>query len=84
MSIDGSVCFFVLYHYELNAILVKAITNVDDRSIFEAYKEVFEPLETKGYKPKMNVMDNQATKFIKSFSPKKNATYRLWNHTIIE
>ena len=38
MSIDGSVCFFVLYHYELNAILVKAVSNVDDHSIYEAYK----------------------------------------------
>jgi len=50
MSINGSVCFFVLYHYELNAILVKAIANVDDHSIYEAYKEVFETLEAKGYK----------------------------------
>jgi hypothetical protein len=53
MSINGSVCFFVLYHYELNAILVKPIANVDDRSIYEAYKEVFETLEAKEYKPKM-------------------------------
>ena len=71
MSIDGSVCFFVLYHYELNAILVKAIANVDGHSIYEAYKEVFETLEAKGYKPKMNVMDNQATKYIKKFLTKK-------------
>ena len=62
--IDGSVCFFVLYHYELNTILVKAIANIDDRSIYEAYKEVFKTLEAKGYKPKMNVMNNQATKYI--------------------
>jgi hypothetical protein len=34
MSIDGSVCFFVLYHYETNAILVKPIANVDNWSIF--------------------------------------------------
>ncbi len=61
MSIDGSVCFFVLYHYETNTILVKPIANVGNRSIFEAYKEVFETLEAKGYKPKMNFMDNQAT-----------------------
>ena len=74
MSIDGSVCFFVMYHYETNAILVKAIANVDDRSIFEAYKEIFETLEAKGYKPKMNVMDNQATKYIKKVSHRK----RMW------
>jgi len=50
--------------------LVKAIANVDNHSIYEAYKEVFETLEAKGYKPKMNVMDNQATKYIKKFLTK--------------
>ncbi len=65
VSINGSVCFFVMYHYKTNAILVKAIKNLDDHSIYEAYKEVFEMLEAKGYKPKMNVMDNQVTKYIK-------------------
>jgi hypothetical protein len=40
---------------------VKPIANVDDRSIFAAYKEIFETLEEKGYKPKMNVMDNVGT-----------------------
>ena len=77
MSIDGSVCFFVMYHYETNAILVKAIANVDDRSIFEAYKEIFETLEAKGYKPKMNVMDNQATKYIKKFLTEKECGLQL-------
>ena len=77
MSNDGSVCFFVMYHYKMNAILVKAIANVDDRSIFAAYKEIFETLEAKGYKPKMNVMDNQATKYIKKFLTKKECDLQL-------
>ena len=59
MSLDGSVCFFVLYHYETNSILATPITNLDDKSIFEAYKANFEMLEAKEYKPKVNVMDNQ-------------------------
>jgi len=77
MLIDGSVCFFVLYHYERNAILVKAIANVDDYCIYEAYKEVFETLEAKGYKPKMNVMDNQATKYIKKNLTKKECKVQV-------
>jgi hypothetical protein len=77
MSIDGSVCFFVMYHYKANAILVKAIANVDDCSIFDAYKEIFETLEAKGYKPKMNAMDNQATKYIKTFLTKKECNLQL-------
>ena len=67
MSYDGSVCFFVLYHYESNAILANPIAGLDDVSIFEAYKTYFEELKAKGYKPKLNVMDNQATKHIKKY-----------------
>jgi len=77
MLIDGSVCFFLLYHYETNTILVKPIANVDDRSIFAAHKEIFETLEANGYKPKMNVMDNQATKYIKRFLTKKECDLQL-------
>jgi hypothetical protein len=38
MSFDGSVCFFILYHYEFNTILSKPITGLDNMSIFTAYK----------------------------------------------
>jgi hypothetical protein len=41
MSFDGSVCFFVLYHYESNAILVTPIAGLDNVSIFNAYKKYF-------------------------------------------
>ena len=77
MSINGSICFFVLYHYELKAILVKAIANVDNHSIYEAYKEVFKTLEAKGYKLKMNIMNDQATKFIKKFLTKKECDLQV-------
>jgi hypothetical protein len=67
MSFDGSVCFFVLFHYESNAILATPIAGLDDMSIFKAYQAYFVQLEQKGFKPKLNVMDNQATKHIKKF-----------------
>jgi N-formylglutamate amidohydrolase len=66
-------------------ISVKVISNVDGHSIYEAYKEVFETLEAKGYKPKMNVMDNQATKCIKKFHIKKGCNLQVvepHNHSI--
>ncbi len=37
MLYDGSVCFFVLYHYESNAILATPIAGLNDVSIFSAY-----------------------------------------------
>jgi hypothetical protein len=38
MSFDGSVCFFILYHYESYAILARPIAGLDNMSIFTAYK----------------------------------------------
>ncbi len=57
----------MLYHYESNAILATPITGLNDVSIFNAYKTYFDVLTKKGFKPKSNIMDNQATKHIKKF-----------------
>ena len=67
ISFDGGVCFFVLYHYESNTILATPIAGLDNVSIFNAYMKYFEDLTAKGFKPQLNVMDNQATKHIKNF-----------------
>ncbi len=71
MSIDNSVYFVEMYHYDTNAILTQPTANLDNQSIFEAYKELFEALEAKGYKLIMNVMVNQATRYTTQFLTKK-------------
>ena len=66
-------------------ISVKVKSNVDDHRMYEAYKEAFETLEAKRYKPKMNVIDNQATKYIKKFHTKKECDLHVvepHNHSI--
>jgi hypothetical protein len=65
VSLDGSVCYLIIYHYESNSILATPITGLTDIIIFEAYKKQYEELEKKGFKIRLNVMDNQATKHIK-------------------
>jgi hypothetical protein len=77
MSLDGCICYLVMYHYESNAIIATPIDGMDDRTIFEAYKKNFEMLEAKGFKVKLNVMDNQATKFIIKFQEEKNCKIQL-------
>jgi hypothetical protein len=77
MSLDGSICFVVMYHYKINSILTTPIANLDDKSIFEAYKTNFKLLEVKGLKPKLNVIDNQATKHITQFLTKKECKLQL-------
>jgi hypothetical protein len=85
MSFDGSVCFFVLYHYESDAILTTPIAGLDNRSIFTAYKTYFKELTAKGFKPKLNIMDNQATNHIKINLTKNKCTLQVMephNHCV--
>jgi hypothetical protein len=77
MLLEGSVCFLVLHHYKSNCILSTPIAGLDDKSIFEAYKTRFKELKSKGFKPKLNVMDNQAMKHIKKFLTKNECKHQL-------
>jgi hypothetical protein len=85
MSLDGNVCFFVMYHYKTNAIFATPIPGLDSENILNAYKKNFEYLVSKGYTPKINVMDNQATKAIKPYLTPQQCRLQLvkpGNHRI--
>jgi len=77
MSLDGCICYLIMYHYESNSILATPIDSMDDMTIFEAYKKNFEMLEKKGFSVKLNVMDNQATKNIMKFLDEKDCKVQL-------
>ncbi len=67
MSLEGSVCFLILYHYKTNAIMALPITNFTDDSILATNIKQIELLERKGYKIKLNVMYNQACCIITNY-----------------
>ncbi len=77
MSLEGNVCFLVVYHYENNAILALPISGFIDNVIFRAYKEIYEMIELKGFVIRFNVMDNQASKVIKQFLTSKQCELML-------
>jgi hypothetical protein len=64
MSLEGNICFLIIYHYKMNAILALAIAGFSDKIIFAAYQH-HNLFKSKGYKIQLNVMNNQATKVIK-------------------
>jgi hypothetical protein len=53
------------------------IAGLDDKTIFDAYKIAFDELVSKGFKPKLNIMDNQATKYIKKLLTKEECKLQL-------
>ncbi len=71
MLFDGSVYFLIMYHYKANTIMATPIAGLDDVCIFKAYKLNFDNLKHKGYKPTLNIMDNQATNYIEMFLTKE-------------
>jgi hypothetical protein len=77
ISLDGSVCFLIMYHNESNAIFAIPIAGLDNVTIFEAYKKKFDELTKKVLKVKLNIMDNQATKHIKKFLTKEQCKLQL-------
>ncbi len=77
MSLNGSVCFFVLYHYKSNFILATPLKGLDGISIFNTYKMHFDDITSKGFKQKLNAMDNQATKHIKQYLTKQDCRLQL-------
>jgi hypothetical protein len=84
MSYNGSIIFFILYHYE-STVLTTPIVGLDNVSIFNSCKTQFELLTTTGFNPKLNFMDNQATKHITTFLTKNNYKLQLvelHNHRI--
>ena len=64
--------FFVAYDYDTNMIFAIPTKNLKDETIIAAFEQVFNELEGKGYKPKLNVTDNQAIKPITSFLQTKD------------
>jgi hypothetical protein len=77
MSLEGNVCFLIIYHYETNAILALPIAGFSDDIIFAAYQRQYHLLKLKGYKIRLNVMDNQATKVIKKFLDEEQCSLLL-------
>ncbi len=85
MLLEGNMCFFVVYHYESNAILVLQIVSFTDKAILAAYQQQYKLLESKGHEIQLNVMDNQACKVIKKYLTKKqcdNLLVKPNNHRV--
>ena len=58
-SVRNLQYIFVCYVYEANSILVKPMKSRNDKSFVEAYKEMYEDLEVRGFKSTLNVTDNE-------------------------
>ena len=61
MLLENKQYIFVAYNYTTNAIIVRAIVDREAPTIVAAFDDVFSYLERKGFKPRFNVLDNEAS-----------------------
>lgn len=76
-SYSGMTHMFVLYDYTTNAIIVRPLKNDKSESIIDAFKSALQYLTNKGFRPKLNIMDNVASKMIKEFLEKEKIDLQL-------
>ncbi|KAL7503953.1 hypothetical protein ACHAXN_001668, partial [Cyclotella atomus] len=78
MSMENKQYIFVAYYdYTTNAIIVRAITDRESTTIVNAFDDVFTYLENKGFKPRFNVMDNEASNAITKYLQAKTSNGNL-------
>ena len=76
-SIRNMQYIFVCYAYEPNAILVRPMKSRSDECFVAAYKDMYEYLESRGFKPKLNVMDNECSKAVQKYIDSQNVSWQL-------
>ena len=76
-SIRNNQYIFVCYTYQPNAILVRPMKSRSDECMVAAYTDIYDYLENRGHKPKLNIMDNEASKAVQNYIKRQNVAWQL-------
>ncbi len=67
VSICNMKYIFVCYAYQSYAILVQPMASRTDKSMVQAYTEIYKYLKARNQKPTLNVMDNEASQAMQNY-----------------
>ena len=76
-SSKGSKYAMVLFAHNINAILAKPIKNRSQEEIMRATKKLHEYLTDRGFKPQVQILDNECPEALKKYFRENNVTYQL-------
>ena len=63
-SISGNKYVIVIYTYDPNDILVKPLLDRSTESIVQAYQKIIQYLTRRGFKPRLQRLENEASKLL--------------------
>jgi hypothetical protein len=78
-SYHGKRVQFVAYEYRSNAILVRTLRDETDESMVKAFEDIYTYFTEKGFKPKLNVMDNKCSKAVQKYIKSTGADIQFVN-----
>ena len=76
-SLDGMMTILIIYDWTTNSILALPIENAKDETLVKAFKTQVKYLHKRGFKPKFNIIDNVASKAIKTYLEEANIGLQL-------
>ena len=77
MWLKGNQYFLVAYDYTSNAILVRPTKDLESATIITAFDSIFQEFKNKGFKPQLNITDNQAVAALKDYLHKKECEWQF-------
>jgi hypothetical protein len=76
-SSQGHKYILIMYDYDSNAILTEPIKSRSGGGILRAYKNLFEYLQQRGFKPRTHWLDNEASNALKDYNTQQDVVYQL-------
>jgi hypothetical protein len=76
---------FIAYIYNLNAILVHAMPSKNNAAMITAFSEILATLAARGYKPTLNITDNECSKMVEAYIKSNKMDIHLFpphNHQV--
>jgi hypothetical protein len=83
LSNRGNTYIMVLYEYDGNAIMVEPIKNRTAGEILRAFKVMEQKLITRGLKPRLMKLDNEASPLLKDYVYDKKSVSSWYCHIAI-
>jgi hypothetical protein len=77
VSSKGNKYIMILYDYDSNAILAQPIKDRTAPELLKAFQVMEQELVTRGLKPKLTKLDNEASKLLKEYLHQQDITFQL-------
>ena len=76
-SSRGHKYILVAYNFDSNSIHVKPLKSRHDHDTIKAYEEIYTMLTSRGLKPQLHWLDNEASTALKNYITKQQTQYQL-------